>query len=171
MACLTFPNLTAIQTRSERLPAGLQSYYRTLDVMTDLVQKAVLDYELKIFVNSLLLAQKIPGHDFSSEVMSLFFSLALQSATRVILLMLSLCRMLSARFWQAAVIVMTRSRSWRRCWRWRAIRRVLCAVVKRRTCLTMFGAKSIWIGATNGCPLIRPMRKPIQAGHSLLLIA
>lgn len=159
-----------VQAHTETLPTGFASYLRSLAAMAELVKAACLNYRLKLFVNRLLLSIGIKGHDFPSEVASLFFSFVIRFGTRATRLTLSLFKTPCAHSKRNPVTVTTRLRFCVRCW----LSRVLCHVLSSAACglmwLTMYGARFTAIGMIHGFRLIRPTKRQHPAGIKNSLI-
>lgn len=146
----------------ERLPAGLPSYYRTLDAMAQYVRQAGLNYSLKLFLNRWLLSSGIAGHDFTGEVASLFFSFGIASAMRAIRWMWSWCKTRNALLKPARAIVTTKWLRCVRCFVWPGFLRASCVAARRARLWITSGAKSIWNKPMSGCrsiPLTNALRR------------
>lgn len=159
---------------NETLPAGFSSYIVTLQRMAAMVQAAcigqrvsgIAPFSLKNWVNSLLNKQGIQGHDFQGEVVTLFFSAAMQLPTDVTRLTLNWSVTFSRHCARLAAIVTTRFARWLRSWLMPGTFRASCAAAKPLMLWITFGVRSIWIGLTNGYHLILPTNKLSRAGHS-----
>ena len=150
-------NQNSILTRIETLPSGIHSYYRTLAVMAQLVRASVQDYSLKLWLNNFYLTTGIKGHDFSSEVVSLFFSFVTAFATRATRLTLNSCRTRCGRYKRLRAIVTTRLLYLRLCLRAAALLRALCAAGLSLTLWRTSGLRLTAIGRASGLRSIQPM--------------
>lgn len=157
-----------LQITAESLPSGILSYHRTLAVMAGLVRAATTNYSVKQFTNRLLSGLK--GHDFESEIMTLFFSLKNKSVMRAIRSTLSLCKTRFARSKRVLATVTTNARCLPRCSRVPVLCLVLCAVEMRRTLWSMFGLRFILTGRIRGSRLIRLPKARRLGGRSILAI-
>lgn len=149
-------NQNSILTRIETLPSGIHSYYRTLAVMAQLVRASVKDYSLKLWLNNFYLSAGVKGHDFSSEVVSLFFSFVTAFVMRATRLTLNLYRTRRGRYKRLRAIVTIKLLYLRLCLPVLALHRASCAADLSLTLWRTSGLRLTAIGQASGSRLIQP---------------